>query len=135
MFYEHGRKARMAERKIRLRMSELCTKSLAELRHLAEHLDIGTEGCSETQELVDRIAASPHVEILEPLEAGDSLRVAECPSDVPPANASSLARFGTMRVVDLKAEMRRLGIDARDCTEKDDLIKRLLFAGVVPACE
>lgn len=132
-FYEPGRKARMAERKIRLHMSELSAKSLAELRHLAEHWDVNIEGCLEKQELVDRIAASPHVEILEPRDSGDSLRAAKSAFDLAPGNASSLGRFGTMRMAELKAEMRRLGIDARDCIEKDDLIKRLVLAGAAPA--
>lgn len=67
----------MADRKLRLRMSDLNAKSVHEIIRLAEHLEVVISGCCEKRELINRIATSPLVEIItSPL---DSARPATSP--------------------------------------------------------
>jgi hypothetical protein len=63
--YEEGRRARMADRKIRLSKEDIKVKSAQELRRFAQFLKIDIKGCLEKAEIVDRIAASGQVEIVE----------------------------------------------------------------------
>lgn len=63
--YEEGRRARMADRKIRLSKEDIAVKSAQELRRFAQFLKIDITGCLEKAEIVERIASSGQVEIVE----------------------------------------------------------------------
>jgi len=62
--FESGRRARMVNRRPRLRVKDLSVKGVRELRHLADHLGVRTEGCLEKQDLVDAIVESGRIEII-----------------------------------------------------------------------
>jgi len=62
--FESGRRTRMVNRRPRLRVRDLSWKGVRELRHLADHLGVCTEGCLEKQDLVDAIVESGCVEII-----------------------------------------------------------------------
>jgi hypothetical protein len=62
--FESGRRARMVNRRPRLRLRDLFAKGVRELRHLADHLGVCTEGCLEKGDLVDAIVESGRVEII-----------------------------------------------------------------------
>merc|ERR1712187_594071 len=62
--FEHGRRARMSNRRPRLRVKDLSAKSVKELRHLADHLGVRIQGCFEKRELVDAIVESGRVDII-----------------------------------------------------------------------
>lgn len=62
--FESARRSRMVNRRPRLRVNDLSMKSVRELRHLADHLGVCTEGCLEKQDLVDTIVESGRVEIM-----------------------------------------------------------------------
>merc|ERR1719343_1813791 len=69
--YEKGRQSRMAGRKIRLRRADLDVKTVQELRRLAGFIAVNVRGCLEKSEIVERIASSPKVKIVEADQAPD----------------------------------------------------------------
>lgn len=64
MEYEKLRLTRMADRKLRLHMSDLNFKTVHEITRLADHLQVRTSGCYGKRELIEQIMASPQVEII-----------------------------------------------------------------------
>jgi len=62
--FESGRRERMVNRRPRLRVKDLSVKGVRELRHLADHLGVCTEGCLEKKDLVDAIVESGRVDII-----------------------------------------------------------------------
>lgn len=62
--FESARRSRMVNWRPRLRVNDLSVKSVRELRHLAGHLGVCTEGCLEKPDLVDAIIESGRVEII-----------------------------------------------------------------------
>jgi hypothetical protein len=62
--FESGRRARMVNRRPRLRVKDLSAKGVRELRHLADHLGVCTDGCLEKSDLVDAIVESGRVELI-----------------------------------------------------------------------
>jgi len=87
--YERHRVQRMSDRKLRLRMTDLQTKSVHEIIRLAEHLEIAISGCYDKSELIKRIAASPLVEITDAEEV-DAARAAM-------SNQSTIAKLKASR--------------------------------------
>lgn len=63
-FFESGRRTRMLNRRPRLTLRDLSSKGVRELRYLADHLGVRTQGCLEKQDLVDGIVDSGCVEII-----------------------------------------------------------------------
>jgi len=128
--YEAQRQARMETQKPRLSSTELSTRSVRELKHLADFLGIGTEGCVEKQEIVDRIVSSPKVDIIQEAQAAGAEPMNDtCTSCNAPKR--SLAHFEAMSARQIKGEMGRLGVDPTGCLEKRDMIERLTLAGHV----
>merc|ERR1712187_93479 len=98
---------------LRVSLQDLSAKTVKELKHLADHLDISVEGCLEKREIVERIASSSRVEVLGNDPCADE------------NIALSTERLRAMNVRQLRAEMDRLGVDTRGCVEKSDMIDRL----------
>lgn len=121
--YERGRESRMAGRKLRMRRSDLEMKSAQELRHMAQYLRIDVRDCLEKVEVVQKIAASPKVHIVqaEQLDSPNSLSAG--------AQRFSHAQLSSMSIGEVHAVMERLGVDAQGSTDKADLVARLCNSG------
>jgi len=63
--YEEHRKKRMQQRKLRFSMSDLHAKGVRELLHLTDHLGITVTGCLIKSDLVNLLASSEMVEIID----------------------------------------------------------------------
>jgi hypothetical protein len=80
-----------------------------EIIRLAEHLSVVISGCSERKELIDRIAASPFVEILD-----------SCPhAEAAACHQSKLAKLKASRQ---ELDRRLAELDPRVCTAPNDAI-------------
>lgn len=125
--YEAERQARV--RKPRLSLTELSARNARELQHLASFLGVGTAGCVEKQEIVDRIVHSGKVDVIQGASATSAAANDTCASCIAPKR--SLAYFEAMSARQIKMEMGRLGVDPTGCLEKQDMIERLTLAGHV----
>jgi len=123
--YERGRRMRMAGRKLRMRMQDLTVKTVQELQRLAGFIAVDVKGCLEKSDLVERIAASPQVQIIQmdPCEAAG----ASSPSGSP--GIFSSAQLDGLCIAEVKALMERLGVDSSGCLEKADMLQRLGLSG------
>merc|ERR1712039_56429 len=122
--YEKGRKERMAGRKIRMRRADLVYKSPKELRRLAEHLGIDIRGCCEKKELVDCIAASTRVSIIQDDDTDQSKA-----GEITGLKICSKAQLEAMNDDELKKLLEDSGVDTEGCAEKGDMIQRLVLSG------
>jgi len=62
--YEQDRQRRMSDRRLRLHLADLSRRSVRELRHLAEHLNVDVSGCLEKGDIVQTIVGSGLVDII-----------------------------------------------------------------------
>mmetsp|Transcript_54827 Transcript_54827/g.152052 ORF Transcript_54827/g.152052 Transcript_54827/m.152052 type:complete len:391 (-) Transcript_54827:142-1314(-) len=129
--YERGRRMRMAGRKLRMRHADLTVKTVQELTRLANYIGVNVRGCLEKSELVDKIAASPQVQII-PMDGGE---VGTSPSSTADSSAPgrlpifSHAQLDALSISEVKALMERLSVEVRDCDEKADMLSRLILSG------
>lgn len=131
--YERGRRTRMAGRKLRMRHADLTVKTVQELSRLANYIGVDVKGCLEKSELVERIAASKQVQIIPmdgaeatvtPSSAADS----SMPGRLPVFTHSQLE---ALSISEVRALMERMRVDTSDCSEKVELLRRLLLSGRV----
>lgn len=111
--YESERKKRMKNRKLRLRMDELNSKSIAQLRELSQYLNIDISGCIDKTEIVEKLVKSGGIEITE---------------GMPPMEMSE-EEFYSQTVSQLKFLLLSFGISDRDVIEKSELRSKLLSSG------
>lgn len=128
--YECGRLQRMAGRKIRFRRTDLNVKTAQELRRLANFIAVDVTGCLEKSELVDKIVQSPQVQII----AAEDFEGSCSPSS--PSGGAGRAMFSrdqleAMSISDIKALMERIGISGISCSEKAEMLQKLIAAGLV----
>merc|ERR1712039_360917 len=114
--YEKGRKERMAGRKIRMRRADLVYKSPKELRRLAEHLGIDIRGCCEKKEIVECIAASARVSIIQEDDGADQSSSREATG----LKICSKQQLEAMDDSELHKLLEDNGVDAEGCTGKAD---------------
>mmetsp|Transcript_29866 Transcript_29866/g.75168 ORF Transcript_29866/g.75168 Transcript_29866/m.75168 type:complete len:375 (-) Transcript_29866:450-1574(-) len=130
--YERGRQTRMAGRKIRMRRADLDVKSAQELRRLAHFVGVDVRGCLEKSEIVERIAASPKLQIVQADAAVD-------PSvgggSAAGAQTLTSLQLEAMSIGDVRSLMERLGVDASACVEKSDMVARLILSGRIVVSE
>lgn len=127
--YEKGRQMRMAGRKIRMRRADLDVKSVQELQRLAHFIAVDVKGCLEKCELVERIAASPKVQIVQADVPCSDPASASAP--VAGAAAFASSQLDAMSIGEVKALMERLGLDSSGCTDKAQMVSRLALSGRV----
>jgi len=130
--HERGRRQRMAGRRLRMRRLDLTVKTVQELSRLANFIGVDVKGCLEKSELVERIASSSQVQIIptEGMEASASSRDASAASSLRPT-VFSQSQLEALSIGDVQALMERLSVDTSDCTDKGDLIARLVLSGRV----
>lgn len=128
--YERGRRMRMAGRKLRMRQQDLTVKTVQELQRLANFIAVDVKGCLEKSELVDRIAASPKVQII-PADGSEGASASSASSGTPTSGQPicSPMQLEAFSIPELKALMERLGIDFNGCLEKAEMIQRLVLSG------
>lgn len=126
--YERERKKRTEGRKVRMRYQDLAVKTAQELQRLAKFLDVDVRGCLEKSELVQKIAQSSKVEII--LAGGEEpSSAAASPAGAGPT--LSRARLDAMSDAEARATLEQLGIDASDCSDKAQMVSRLILSGRV----
>jgi len=119
---ERSRRQRMALRKPRLRFIDLSVKSANELRGLAKHLGVDVRGCLEKQELVDCIANSGKVEIMQEDSSGST-------AVAPPVLTMTHSQVEAMGVLEIQNILKRLGICVDASADLDELMATLLSCG------
>lgn len=112
-----------------MRRTDLTVKTAQELRRLADHLGVDVTGCLEKGELVERITASPQVQIVA---AGGEEESGSATGSTSPASGLptvSLAQLEAMPSAEVQALMQQCGIEDPLCTEKPDMIRQLVLSG------
>jgi len=129
--YERGRRMRMSGRKLRMRHADLTVKSVQELTRLANYIAVDVRGCLEKSELVEKIAASPQVQIIQVdgAEAGGLPSSAADSSTPGRPSIFTKSQLDAMSIGEVKALTERLSVDISDCQEKADLVSRLILSG------
>jgi len=130
--YERGRQTRMAGRKIRMRHADLGVKSGQELRRLAHFIGVDVKGCLEKSEIVERIAASPKVQIVQ-ADAATDLSSGGAP--VAGAQTLTTSQLEAMSIGEVRCVMERLGVDSSGCTDKSEMLARLRLSGRIVVSE
>jgi len=112
--FEYNRKKRMRERKLRYRKDELMSKSIKELREMLDLYFLGTRGCVDKRDMVERLIASGKVDIIEGVPTMDITR----------------EELGDMSIGDVKRLLLDFGLTGsvqyRNALEKRELIQCLL---------
>jgi len=130
--YERGRQKRMAGRKLRMRRGDLDMKSGQELSRLAQFIGVDVKGCLEKCEIVEKIAASPRVQIVQM----DVLDSAGAPLSLGAAQRFTSSQLDSMSIGEVRAVMERLGVDTAGCPDdKTELLARLCMSGRIVVSE
>lgn len=111
--YEQQRQERMKKRKLRLRLDELQSKKISELRALCRELNIDTSDCLYKNELVERLQQSDRIIITQGV----------------PTQEISEAEFLAKNVSQLKYLLLSFGLSTEGALEKAELRTRLLESG------
>lgn len=111
--YEHKRKAKMKQRKLRMRKDELKQKTILQLKELSKSLAIDITGCFDKQDIVDKICASGKIMITE---------------GAPPIELSE-SELMSKNVSELKNMLKSFGISTEGALEKSELRQRLEDSG------
>jgi hypothetical protein len=109
----------MKDRKLRYRKVELLKKSIPELKDIMRTLDISPSGCFDKTDLIEKIALSGRVEIMDGL---------------PPMELTMEALRSTP-VSELRAILRSFYIEEEDVIEKGELVHRIVESGRVVIVE
>mmetsp|Transcript_97089 Transcript_97089/g.202831 ORF Transcript_97089/g.202831 Transcript_97089/m.202831 type:complete len:367 (-) Transcript_97089:156-1256(-) len=130
--HERGRESRMEGRKIRMRKPDLDMKSAQELSGLASFIGVDVKGCLEKSDIIERILASPRVEMIEAElkdESGKTLAAG-------PAQTFSPSQLDAMSIGEVRSIMERLGVDTSGCeNDKEKLLARLCMSGAILVSE
>jgi hypothetical protein len=111
--FESSRKARMNQRKLRMRKDELSSKSISQLKELAKKLSVNTSDCLDKREIVEKIIASGKVTITE---------------GIPPIEMTEDEFLGK-NVGELKHLLLSFGLSTEGALEKSELRQRLVDSG------
>lgn len=112
--FEYNRKKRMRERKLRYRKDELMAKPIKELREMLDLYFLGTKGCVDKRDMVERLISSGKVDIIEGVPTMDLTR----------------EELDDMSIGDVKRLLLEFGLTGsvqyRNALEKRELIQCLL---------
>lgn len=111
--YENERKKRMKNRKLRLRLDEINSKSISQLRELSASLNINIAGCIDKTEVIDKLVKSGFIEITE---------------GQPPMEMTE-AEFQAKSVSELKYLLLSFGLSDKDLLYKSELRDKLISSG------
>lgn len=129
--YEQGRLRRMEGRKLRMRKADLDMKSAQELRRLSHFIGVDVRGCLEKSEIVDRIVASPRVQVVQADvfdSSGNRLQLG-------PVQTFSSSQLDSMSISEVRHVMERLGVDTAGCSDKAELLAHLCMSGRILVSE
>jgi hypothetical protein len=112
-----------------MRRADLTVKTVQELSRLANYIGVDVRGCLEKSELVERIAESSKVQII-PTEGMEESGNSSASSSLRPT-VFTQSQLDALSIVEVQALMERLRVDTSDCTDKGDLIERLVLSGRV----
>jgi hypothetical protein len=117
--YEAQRQARMKNRKLRVRLDELQTKKVGELKEICRRLGIEISNCVDKHEIVERISRSGKVVITQ---------------GVPPIEMTK-SEFHAKSISELKKLLLSFGISSDGVLEKAELKARLFDSGRIIVLE
>lgn len=108
--YEKTRLKRMKIRKLRMRLDELKSKSISQLKQICTELSINIINCIDKQSIIDAMVSSGKINITEGV----------------PAIELSEEEFKSKSVSELKHLLLSFGLSVDGALEKTDLRKRLI---------
>lgn len=108
--YEAQRQQRMKSRKLRMRLDELQSKRVSELKELCRSFNISTADCLDKKEIVDKLCKSGKIVITAGV----------------PVMEMSGSEFSSQSVAQLKHLLLSFGISTEGALEKEELRQRLL---------
>merc|ERR1719384_1526600 len=111
-----------------MRQVDLQVKSVRELQHLAKFIAVDVRGCLEKSEIVERIATSPKVQIVEADAAPDPIAAAGAPT-------FTASQLEGMSIGEVKALLQRFCVDSSGCEDKAQMLARLQSSGRILIAE
>jgi hypothetical protein len=111
--YEAQRRVRMKKRKLRMRMDEIKSKPVAQLRVIASEHNVSIAGCIDKKEIIDALLAAHVIDLIERL----------------PPIVMTEGDFNGKSVAQLRHLLLRFGLSDEGALEKRDLRNVLLQSG------
>ncbi len=126
--YERSRKQRMRSRKRRIKLSELESYRIRQLRGLANEMSIDISNAIEKCDVVKAISLSRQVEIIP--EGTEPSFPDPCGDNSQWGQSASTTSLEDLPIGELLSIIKVHGLSARCCTEKCDLVRVIRDAGI-----